>query len=342
MLVIMAVTLVFLEPICRLLGASDVLLEDGMTYLRIIVLFSPACLFQSLYQSWMVTAGKPGLGLFFTVFAAGANIFLDYYFIAICGMGVAGAAFATGIGQMFPAVFGTLFFSFRKGTLHFCRFRWRGREILHACCNGSSEMVSQVSVAIVTFLFNIIMMRLVGEQGVVAITIILYAQFLFNSFYMGFSIGVGPVLGFRYGAGDKKELRRLYRMIVLFDAVTSLAITVVSLLSSDALLHVFTKDVQTFEIASQGFRIFALSFLFSGINIIYSGIFTALSNGRVSAIISFARTLVFTVVCLLILPSILGIAGVWLAVPCAELLTIILCFWFHRKYFRADGIYFGE
>ncbi|MCD7735445.1 MAG: MATE family efflux transporter [Lachnospiraceae bacterium] len=341
MLLIMAVTLPFLEPICRLLGASDVLLEDGMTYLRIIILFSPACLLQSLYQSWLVTASKPGLGLFFTVFAACANMFLDYYFIAVCGMGVAGAAYATGIGQMLPAVFGSLFFAFNRGELHFCRFQWNLKAVLYACYNGSSEMVTQLSGAVVTFLFNIMMMRLVGETGVAAITILLYAQFLFNAFYMGFSVGVGPVLGFRYGAQDKRELRRLYRMVTSFVAVSSLVITAVSMLAADPLLHVFTKDAQTFALASQGFRLFALSFLFSGINIIYSGIFTALSNGRVSAVISFARTLVFTAASLLILPSVLGLNGIWLAVPCAELLTVVLCVYFHCRYFRADGVYFG-
>ncbi len=341
MLFIMAVTLPFLEPVCRLLGASDVLLEDGMTYLRIIILFSPACLLQSLYQSWLVTASKPGLGLFFTVFAACANMFFDYYFIAVCGMGVAGAAYATGIGQMLPAVFGSLFFTFNRGELHFCRFQWNLKAVLYACYNGSSEMVTQLSGAVVTFLFNIMMMRLVGETGVAAITILLYAQFLFNAFYMGFSVGVGPVLGFRYGAQDKRELRRLYRMVTSFVAVSSLGITAVSMLAADPLLHVFTKDAQTFALASQGFRLFALSFLFSGINIIYSGIFTALSNGRVSAVISFARTLVFTAASLLLLPSVLGLNGIWLAVPCAELLTVMLCVYFHCRYFRADGVYFG-
>ncbi|MCC8059307.1 MAG: MATE family efflux transporter [Clostridiales bacterium] len=341
MLIIMVVTLIFLEPICRLLGASDILLKDGMLYLKIIVCFSPACLLQSLYQCWLVTSGKPGLGLFFTTFAACANMFLDYYLIVIRAMGVAGAALATGIGQMFPAVFGSLFFAFHKGTLHFCRFQWNIREILSACYNGASEMVTQSSNAVVTFLFNIMMMRLVGETGVAAITILLYAQFLFNAFYMGFSTGVSPVLGFRYGAKDKKELRRIYRMVIKFVVVSSLAVTAVSMLLSDALLSVFTRDAQTFALASQGFRLFAFAFLFSGINIIYSGIFTALSNGRVSATISFTRTLLFTVASLLILPSVLGLDGIWLAVPCAELLTVALCFYFQRRYFRTDGVYFG-
>ena len=214
------------------------------------------------------------------------------------------------------------------------------KELLLACYNGSSEMVSQLSNSIMTFLFNIILMRLAGENGIAAITILLYGQFSFNAFYMGFSIGIAPIIGFQYGANGKSELRNIYKVSFIFVAISSVIITAAAILLSPVIIGVFTKEPATYELAYTGFRIFAINFLLSGINIVSSGFFTSLSNGKVSAIISFCRTLVFTAASLLILPNFLGITGAWLAVPVAELLTLFVCIYMHRKYFFKNHIYF--
>ena len=301
---LMIATLLFHNQISLFLGSSECILDYCNAYLIYLVLFAPACMLQSLYQSFFVTAGKPRLGLVLTVIAGLANAFFDYFFLAVCGMEIEGAAIATGIGQMIPAVVGTVYFFFFKGELHFVPFHFHGATLKQSCFNGSSEMVSNLANAIITYLFNIILMRIAGENGVAAITIILYAQFLFNSLYLGFSIGIAPVIGFQYGAKNRDQLKSLY------------------------------KICNCFVMASEGLRIFALSFLFSGFNIFSSSLFTALSDGKTSAIISFGRTCVFIILSLMILPNILGLTGVWLAIPVAEFLAVFVSVyyqWTKRK-----------
>lgn len=337
-LAIMIVTELFLTPISRILGASDILLADCRTYLSVVIAFAPACALQAMFQSYLVTAGHPGFGLILTIIAGASNAVLDYVFIALLHMGVGGAALATGIGQSIPAIAGLCFFFFSKKELHFTRFHLHWCELGQACYNGSSEMVSQLANAVVTFLFNIVLMRLAGEHGVAAITIILYGEFLFNAFYLGFSIGISPVIGFQYGAKNRKELQNIYRISFRFVSVSSIVIGLAAIFLSTPIVAVFTKDTRTFQLASVGFRIFSVGFLFSGVNITSSGFFTALSNGTVSALISFCRTLVFTVLALLILPLFFGLYGAWLAVPVAEFLTLVLSLCMHRKYLFGDAL----
>ena len=303
--VILVLTHMNLTSISRILGASDLLLADCDSYLSVVVSFAPAAILQCLFQSYFVTAGRPNLGLVLMMIAGILNAVLDYVFIVVCQMGISGAALATGIGQ--------------------------------AWYNGSSEMISQLSNAIVTFLFNIVMMRLAGEQGVAAITILLYGQFLFNAFYLGFSIGIGPIVGFQYGAGNKKELKNIHRIAFLFVGISSVLLTIAAVTLSTPIVSVFTHDADTFRLAAPGFKIFAINFLFSGLNITSSGFFTALSNGLISAMISFCRTLVFIVLSLLILPTFLDLTGAWIAIPVAEFLTLLLSTVMHVRYFFRPG-----
>lgn len=336
-LLLLVLTQIFLTPLCRALGSTDVLLADCRAYLSVSLLFAPACMLQTLFQSYLVTAGMPALGLFLTIGAGILNAILDYVLILVFPMGIAGAAIATGIGQSVPAVAGLFYFLLSRKGLYFTRFRLHPKELFMACYNGSSEMVTQLSNAVITFLFNLIMLDLAGENGVAAITILLYGQFLFNAFYLGFSIGISPIVGFQYGAGNRKQLRSIYRTSFLFVLASSVALTVIAVLSSTPLVSVFTRDPKTFTLADAGFRIFAFNFLFSGFNIASSGFFTALSNGRVSAIISFLRTLVFIVLSLLTLPRFFWITGAWLAIPVAEFLTLMLALRLHRTYFIRPG-----
>lgn len=317
--------------------ANEILLADYRRYLKILMLFAPMCMLQTLFQSYLITAGKPALGLILTIGAGILNGILDYIFIVPLNMGIGGAAFATGIGQSIPAIAGCLFFFFSKKDLHFTRFTFHPKAVALACYNGSSEMIGQMSGAVITFLFNITLIRLVGEHGVAAVSILLYGQFLFNAFYMGFSIGISPIIGFQYGACNKERLKNVYKISILFVIVSSVILMMISILAATPIVSVFTEDKATFELAASGFKIFAVAFLFSGINITSSGIFTALSNGTISAIISFARTLVFTAICLLTLPPVLGITGVWIAVPAAEFLTTLLCIVMHMRYFVLPG-----
>lgn len=322
---ILILGLLFLEPLCGVLGATPVIMKDCKIYLGVLLGFGPLTMLQMFFQVFFVTAGKPGLGLGLTISGGVANMVLDYVFMGPMEMGVLGAALATGLGQAIMAVAGVFYFFWVKGSLYFVKPVFRGKMLLQSCGNGSSEMVSNLSTAVVTFLFNITMMQLVGEDGVAAITIVLYGQFLFTSLYLGFSIGVGPVFSFNYGNENHEQMKRIYRICKWFIVLSSMVILAVALFFSEPIVRIFTGEANhTYELAVEGFFLFSFNYLFAGINIFASAMFTALSNGKISAIISFCRTFVFITASIVLLPRIMGITGVWLAVPLAELVTLFI------------------
>ena len=332
----------FLDPLCRMLGATPELLGYSRDYLGTLLLFAPAAILQMLFQAFFVTAGKPALGLSLTVLAGISNALLDYLTMGPLDMGIRGAALATASGYLIPAIVGVLYFLFSKNTLRFAKPSFDGRVLLNACGNGSSEMVTNISSAVITFLFNVMMLQYLGEDGVAAVTIVLYAQFLLTALYMGFSLGVAPVISYQYGSGDTGQLRKVYKICLGVIGASSVAVFAASLLLANGIVRIFTPpDSAVYGIAVRGFMLFSLSYLFSGCNIFSSALFTALSNGKVSAAISFSRTFVWIAFGLWALPQMLQADGLWLAVPLAELLTVILSVFFLQK-LRARYGYAGE
>ena len=314
----------FCRQICSLLGATPVLMDYGIAYLRTILSFAPVCLLQALFQSFFVTAGRPGLGLSLTVSAGITNMILDYLFVVPLHLGVAGAAVA-----------GILYFTFARKDLRFTRPEFSKGLLSTSCFNGSSEMVSNLSAAVVTYLFNMLMLKFEGEIGVAAITAILYGQFLFVALYLGYSIGVAPVFSFNYGSRNKQRLIRLYRISIRFVVVSSVIIALVAAFGSPVISAVFMqKGTYGFELTRHGGYLFSIAYLFCGTNIVASGIFTALSDGKTSALISFLRTFVFIVLSALLLPLVLGTNGVWLSIPVAEFLTLFISVPKLSRYFR--------
>lgn len=320
-------------PLSRLLGSSDLLLEDCVTYLRWQLAFAPALMLQIQFQMYFITEGRPGIGLLLTILAGITNAFLDYVLIVPAGLGIAGAAIATVTGYMVPAVIGLIYFYFSRKTLWLVRPRMEKGELLSACINGSSEMVTNLSSGIITFLFNLTMMHFAGEDGVAAITIIQYSQFLLNALFMGFSQGVSPVISYNFGCQNHAQLKQVYKTSLLFTLVTSLAIFLLAQLTGSMVVGVFAHPGSAvYGLARHGFTIFAFSFLFSGLTTFASALFTALSNGRISAVISFVRTFGLIITSLLVLPYLMGINGVWLAIPIAEFGGGLLSFYYIRKY----------
>ncbi len=309
----------WLNPILLALGASERLLPFCRDYLGLLLLFLPANVIQTVYANLFVTAGKPGLGFGLSVLAGLANILLDYVFIVLGGMEIRGAALGTGLGYLIPAAAGTVFFFRNRGALFFVKPRWRGALLTESCLNGSSEMVGQLAAALTTFLFNLTMMERLGEDGVAAVTIMIYSQFLLNTLFIGFSMGVAPVIGFHYGSGNREQQRKILSICVRFLTAASLLIFALSISGGSLVVRMFTPDAsRVYEIAAAGFPVFSVSFLFCGFNIFISALFTALSNGKISAVLSFLRT--FGLLCggILLLPRLFGITGVWMAVPMAE------------------------
>ena len=316
---------VWLDKIIYALGASDRLFLYCKDYLAVLLLFIPANILQTLFSNLFVTAGKPGLGLGVSVLAGVANIILDYIFIVPLGLGIRGAALGTGFGYLIPSVAGLAFFMGNKQGLSFAKPKLKWDIIGESCFNGSSEMVSQLATAVTTFLFNRTMMGLLGEDGVAAITILIYSQFLLNTLYIGFSMGIAPVMGFNYGNQNAIQQKKVFSISMKFIAGASVLVFAVSMLAGSRIVGLFADETsKVYGIAAEGFTIFSYGFLFCGLNNFTSAMFTALSNGKVSAVLSFLRTFGLLAAGILLLPRILGITGVWLAVPAAEGIMFVL------------------
>ena len=331
-ILIAAVGIFFLDDIILGLGASPVLYPYCKDYLFLLLIFTPASMLQVLFQTLIITAGHPGYGMLLSVSAGLMNLLLDYLFMVPLNMGIAGSALGTGIGYLLPTLFGLAFFIRSKGTLRFRKPLLDFRVILESCLNGSSEMVSQAAAAVTTFLFNLVMMKRLGENGVAAITIIIYTQFLLTTLYIGFSMGAAPIISYNYGSGNHVQLRKVFRLCLAFLGIASVLLFLLSITCSSALVGIFCpEDSAVYQIALDGFSIFSFSFLLCGFNIFTSAAFTALSNGKISALLSFLRTFGFITAGLAFLPHFLGIPGVWLAVPLAEAVTMVIALIFLSK-----------
>ena len=325
----------FSDEIIVMLGAKELLLPYTQDYFISFLPFFIPTIFQVFVQTFFVTAGKPVLGFAVCVAGGLTNMVLDYILIspALCNMGIAGAGLATGIGSSIPGLFGLLYFMFhRKGNLYFTKPLWKIKIIIQSMYNGMSEMVSNLSTSVTTMMFNMIMLKLVGNSGVAAISVILYIQMFQMAIYMGYSFGIAPVLSYKFGEASHEQLAKIIKTSFLVIGVLSVAVVGLSWIFADFAISIFiAPDSETFSLAKQGLVIFSISYLFMGINVFTSAMFTALSNGKVSAILAICRTLGFTVIALLVLPQVFGIVGVWLAVPVAEGITLLLSLYFYRK-----------
>lgn len=330
-----ALGFVFIRPVSYLLGASELLIEDCVIYGRIMVAGSVAFMLQTMFQSFFMAAGKPQIGLILTIAAGLTNIVLDYLFVYVFRWGVGGAAAATVCSYVVGGILPVIYFAMpNKSSLRFCRTRFYPQILFYSCTNGSSEMMTNVSQSLITFLYNVQMMRLIGEDGVAAITVILYLSFVFMSIFIGFSMGVAPIVSYHYGAGHHDELKNLFSKSWKTIAASSLAMFLLAFVLSDTLAALFVgSHPELMEMTARGIKISALSFLFSGINVFGSAFFTALCNGPISAGISFMRSLFLQAGMIMLLPMLLGITGIWLAVGVAELITmaVTIAFFISQK-----------
>ena len=314
--------IVFLRPVAVLLGAKGELLDYAVRYGRILMLALPGFALQNLFQSFFVTAEKPHLGFWFTVGAGCTNMVLDVVMVGMLHWGVEGAALATLISQLVGGVF---YFIDRNNTscLHLCRTQFYGRVLWDACINGSSELMTSLSMSLVNILYNFQLLRLAGENGVAAYGVIMYAAFLFVAVFVGYAVGSAPIVSFHYGARNHAEVHNLYHKSLRLIAVVAVTLTLASMFIIPCVARVFVGyDAELLALTSRAFRLYALSFLIMGFNVYASSFFTALGDGVTSALISFLRTLAFQVIAILLLPLLLGIDGIWLAVTAAELAAL--------------------
>ena len=318
--------ILFIRPIAASLGTEGAMLDDCVLYGRINLAALPFIMLQMEFQSFFVTAEKPQLGLIATVAAGVTNMVLDALFIAVFRWGIAGAAFATAASQVIGGVFPLFYFS-RKNTslLRLTKANFDANALLRTCTNGSSELMSNISMSVVGMLYNTQLMKYAGEDGVAAYGVLMYVNMIFIGAFIGYSIGTAPVIGYHYGAANRKELRSLLHKSLVIISVFSVCMLILGELLAKPLSHLFVSyDGALLALTLRGFAIFSVSFLFAGIAIFGSGFFTALNNGLVSALISFLRTLVFQIAAILILPLIWGTDGIWISVVVAELMAVVV------------------
>ena len=332
--VLTIICMIFLNPLCRFLGSDDALLSYCREYMIPVLISVPFAVFGMVFQMSFITVGKASLGAFLSVMGGVVNIVLDWLFIAVFDMGLLGAAVATSIGYALPSVAGLIFFcANRKQVLYVVKPKWRLKTILHSCANGSSEMVSVLAFSVITILFNRILMSIAGSDGVASLSIIWYAQGLFGGLFRGYINGISSVVSYNLGKGDKQRLSKLFSISVWALGITAAIITLISYLLGKNVILIFSKgNANVADIALHGFRIVATSFVMMAYNVFSSGWFTALNDGKTSAILSFCRTIVFMVVPVLILPNILGIDGVWLSITAGELFSIAMSIYYFVKY----------
>ena len=335
-LVLVVLGLVFLRPIAVLLGAEGDMLECCVTYGRVLVIALPAFILQNEFQSFFVTAGKPRLGLTATVAAGVTNMVLDALFVAVFRWGLVGAALATALSQTVGGLLPLFYFARRnQSLLRLCRFSIDGRALLRVCTNGSSELMNNLSMSLVSMLYNVQLLRLAGENGISAYGVLMYVNFVFVSAFIGYSVGSAPPVSFHFGAANRSELRSLLRKGVVLMVATGVVLAAVAFLSAPVLSGVFVGyDQELYEMTLRAFRMYAVSFIAAGVNIFGSAYFTALNNGLVSAVLSFSRTLVFQLSALYILPLWWGLDGIWLAGPTSEVLCLVMtgAFLAHARY----------
>lgn len=316
----------FMRPVAVLLGATKEMIDDCVLYGRVVIAFLAPYMLQNVFQSFLIAAEKPNLGLAATLAAGITNMVLDAVLVGVLRWGVFGAALATGISQTIGGLLPFIYFIHPNSSkLHLTKAKFKLRPILHACANGSSELMSNISGSVVGIVYNFQLLKYLGENGISAYGVLMYVQFIFIAIFVGYSIGCAPVVSFHYGAGNHSELQSLLKKSTRIVGSLSIILTVLALTLAHPLAKMFVGyDAELLAITSHAFKLFSFSFLLAGFNIFASSFFTALNNGAISAAISFLRTLIFQTSSVLILPLILSVDGLWGANVAAEIFAFVI------------------
>ena len=331
-----AAGILFLEPICVFLGSSPRLMEHVVPYAFVIFLGTVPMSFKLFFEYLVRTDGKANIGMVMSLTGLVLNVVLDYIFVGRLSMGTLGAAWGTFLSITVSMLIGLGYF-LKFSHIKFCRPKPDWSILLKSCTNGSSEMLTEMSTGITTFLFNLIIMRYFGEDGIAAVTIIMYIYYLFISIYMGIAVATAPMVSYNAGAGNHAKIRETTRYSFITIAISSVLILAISLLCGPRIIGLFVDGGSVFTLTWDGLKLFSPVFLFIGLNVFLSGYFTALGNGFISALISSLRSLILVVVFILILPKLLGVSGVWITMPLAEAVTIFVAVHLYRSYGKCFG-----
>lgn len=313
----------FIRPIASMLGAEGILLDQCVSYGRILLPALPALILEYEFLSYFSTAEKPQLGLAFTIAAGVTNMVLDALFVAVFHWGLTGAAAATALSQAVGGIAPLFYFCCpNTSILRLTKTKFDGKALLKACTNGSSELMSNISMSLVSMLYNAQLIRYAGEDGVAAYGVLMYVNFVFLAAFIGYSVGAAPVIGYHFGAANHGEMQNLLKKSLFIIGICSITMFCLAELLAQPFSVIFVGyDPDLMALTQKGFRIFSFSFLFAGIAIYGSSFFTALGNGLISALISFLRTLLFQTAAVLIFPLLWGIDGIWISIAAAELMA---------------------
>ena len=333
-IVLTVLSIAFMRPAAKLLGGQGQMLEDAVTYGCIVQSVLTAYILQFAFQSFCMAAEKPNLALIMTLVSGCANIVLDALFVGLLRWGLIGAAVATATAQAAGAIIPIVYFARpNPSLLRLGRCSFDGKALLRTATNGSSELMSNLSMSLVSMLYNLQLMAHAGEDGIAAYGVIMYVNFIFIAVFIGLSIGAAPIIGFNHGAQNHPELKNVLKKCLTLLLAFALVLTLTAELVSRPLAGIFVGyDKALHDMTTRGFRIYILSFLLCGFNIFGSSFFTALNNGLISALISFLRTLVFQIGAVLVLPLVFELDGIWWSVVAAELGSIALTAFFMVKY----------
>ena len=323
--------ILFLEPICIFLGSSERLLEHVLPYAYVIFLGSVPMSFKLFFEYLVRTDGKPDVGMIMSLTGLILNVIFDYILVAVLGLGTLGAAWGTTLSITVSMLIGLGYF-LKYSHIKFCRPRINWKVLFKSCTNGSSEMLTEMSTGITTFLFNLIIMQYFGEDGVAAVTIIMYIYYFFIAVYMGIAVAAAPIVSYNVVSGNYEKIKETTRYSFITIAISSVLILAISLLYGREIIHLFVGDGNVFHLTWDALKLFSPVFLFIGLNVFLSGYFTALGNGFISALISSLRSLILVVLFILILPKLLGVSGVWMTMPMAEAVTIFIAVYLYRAY----------
>ncbi|MCM1523186.1 MAG: MATE family efflux transporter [Ruminococcus sp.] len=333
--------IIFIPAVASLLGAEGELLENCVLYGRVILAALPFFMLQYEFQSFFAVSGKPQLGLAVTAASGFANIILDALFMAVLKLGLPGAASATAVSQAVGGIIPLIYFARPNSSLlrllRPSETGFDGSSLLKACANGSSELMTNISMSLVNMLYNYQLIKYAGEDGVAAYGVLMYVNMIFLAVFIGYSVGTAPITGYNYGAGNRGELKSILKKSAAVTGILSVCMLLLAKALSGTLAGIFTGyDEALFGMTVRAFSLFSFSFLFAGVSIYGSSFFTALNNGLVSAFISFVRTFVFQTAAVLVLPPIFGIDGIWCSAAAAELLasavTVFLIYKMRKKY----------
>ena len=334
-IVISILGFVFLRQIAILLGASGELLKNSLSYARIVILSLPALILQFSFQSLYSTAGKPKLNLYFSIIAGLSNIILDAIFVAGFAWGLEGAASATVISQYIGGILPLLYFTFpNTSLLHLGKTSLNFASLLKVCGNGSSELLSQISMSFVSMLYNKQLLKYAGADGVASYGVLMYLAFIFVAIFIGYSVGTSPIISYQYGAKNTEELKNVLQKSLVILGCFALVMLFTSFILARPLAMLFVGyDESLFNMTVHAFKIFSFVFIFAGFSIFCSAFFTVLNNGLVSAIISFLRTVIFQLITVLIFPLFWGLDGIWFSIVGADIMAfiIVVFFMFYEK-----------